>query len=134
MRKSDESPVSIPYRLATNPFIYEIDFSNIFAFQFLIGWLQTCNLYSSPRKNARFQFLIGWLQTNGQQILAADIDDGFNSLQVGYKRKRSSLFIEKVRVFQFLIGWLQTSIKQCFHTQKSICFNSLQVGYKRVLS
>ena len=59
------------------------------AFQFLIGTLQTTDVYVSLEDRAKFQFLIGTLQT------------------IGWLCSCSSCYM-----FQFLIGTLQTLLSQ----------------------
>ena len=99
--------VSIPYRLATNEVI-------------------KMKLYVAKKE---FQFLIGWLQTYNLFAVSLSLLYSFNSLQVGYKRRYEMFRIWDKVQFQFLIGWLQTSIAISI-SMSSSCFNSLQVGYK----
>ena len=78
-----------------------------------------------------FQFLIGWLQTCEVSLVSSN-SSSFNSSQVGYKRSPQRLFDDvrkrvsiphrlatnskfvrlwgNLKKFQFLIGWLQTFV------------------------
>ena len=99
-----------------------------------------------------FQSLIGWLQTIEKAGSDGTFYDGFNPLQVGYKRMLWKMKQQLTFQFQSLIGWLQTKIfnrLSCSFLSVSIPyrlatnqirfyvslalflrFNPLQVGYK----
>ena len=78
--------VSIPYRYATNYALSCQPSKNEFAFQFLIGTLQT-SFCCQP----------------------APLFSGFNSLQVRYKQHLLMAVLQRRQKFQFLIGTLQTA-------------------------
>ena len=102
-------PVSIPYRLATNKVCNVRRRKRVCEFQFLIGWLQTKSLHIS--KYVGIIVSIPYrLATNIDLSKSIwNITQGFNSLQVGYKR-----------------------VFGVNGAGKTLSFNSLQVGYKRI--
>ena len=124
--------VSIPYRLATNSHAVLSIFCLIRKFQFLIGWLQTRNIYAYLLHQACFNSLqVGYKLDRFDTIneKSGRKTPGFNSLQVGYKQSIEKPTLPTSFLFQFLIGWLQTAPLQT-HAQALLGFNSLQVGYK----
>ncbi len=126
--------VSIPYRYATNyglskePNIEEVRFNSLQVrykqatglrnrgvkteFQFLIGTLQTWTRTESYECNKAVSIPYRYATNTSNNGYTGELELGFNSLQVRYKRWRWRPPPRRRRRFQFLIGTLQTALFQ----------------------